>query len=110
VRFWTHLPVNHCPTMTQGMTWPSGRAMRENRRMQTNARTLLCAVPQPVGNAPKRYSLKDRLTLRLLATLGLVAGFQVATVGPAAVATLPSALSARPFAVAALDPTVGFKP
>lgn len=78
--------------------------------MQTNARTLLCAVPQPVGNAPKRYSLKDRLTLRLLATLGLVAGFQVATVGPAAVATLPSALSARPFAVAALDPTVGFKP
>src|SRR5690606_13222048 len=78
--------------------------------MVTNARTLLCAVPQPVGNAPKRYSLKNRLSLRLFLTAGLIAGFQGLTAGPAAVATLPSALTARPFAVAAMDPTVGYKP
>jgi len=92
------------------MIRPSGRIERENLRMLTNARTLLCAVPQPVGNAPTRFSLKNRRSLRFFLAAGLMIGFQAFTAGPAAVATLPSALAARPFAVAALDPTVGYKP
>jgi hypothetical protein len=79
--------------------------------MPTNARTLLCAVPQPVADvrkAPNRYPL------RLFLTVGLMLGIQAATAGPAAVATLPSALAARPFAVApvaaALDVPQAFTP
>ncbi|RDI58623.1 transglycosylase SLT domain-containing protein [Microvirga subterranea] len=65
--------------------------------MPTNARTLLCAVPQPVADVRKHHS---RHSLRLFLTVGLMLGVQAVSAGPAAVATLPSALTARPFAVA----------
>lgn len=65
--------------------------------MPTNARTLLCAVPQPVADVRKHHS---RHSLRLFLTVGLILGFQTVSAGPAAVATLPSALTARPYAVA----------
>ncbi|MCB5176371.1 transglycosylase SLT domain-containing protein [Microvirga lenta] len=81
--------------------------------MQTNARTLLCAVPQPVA-APRTTT--GRHSLRLLAAVSMMIGFQAFTAGPAAVATLPSALNARPFAVApvaaatAIEVPVAFTP
>ncbi len=64
----------------------------------SNARTLLCAVPQPVADPRKTGSRRRSLHLALVA--GLIMGFQGLTAGPAAVATLPSALLARPAAVA----------
>jgi len=64
--------------------------------MPTTARTLLCAVPQP----PEPRKNRKAQSLRLFLACGVIAGFQALTAGPAAVATLPSALVARPFAVA----------
>lgn len=63
--------------------------------MATNTRTLLCAVPQPVADARE---CRNHRPLRLLLALGLAVGLQGMTSGPAAVATLPSALIARPLA------------
>jgi hypothetical protein len=82
--------------MTQGKVRPSNR-ISGKKVMPTNARTLLCAVPQPVADVRKHHS---RHSLRLFLTIGLMLGVQAVTAGPAAVATLPSALTARPFAVA----------
>ena len=62
----------------------------------SNARTLLCAVPQPVADARRIGSLRGFLHVTLAA--GLLLGLQGLTAGPAAVATLPSALLARPIA------------
>jgi hypothetical protein len=56
--------------------------------MPSNARTLLCAVPQPVAE-PRQGSHR---TLRVVLALGLMVGFQGLTAGPAAVATLPTAM------------------
>jgi len=64
----------------------------------SNARTLLCAVPQPVADVRKTGN--RRLSLHLALAAGLIMGFQGLTAGPAAVATLPSALLARPSAIA----------
>jgi hypothetical protein len=64
--------------------------------MMSNARTLLCAVPQPVADARRIGSLRGFLHVTLAA--GLLLGLQGLTAGPAAVATLPSALLARPIA------------
>jgi len=79
--------------------------------MPTNARTLLCAVPQPVADV---RTSSNRHPLRLFLTVGLMLGVQAVTAGPAAVATLPSALTARPFAVApvaaAIDVPQAFRP
>ncbi|WP_166802290.1 transglycosylase SLT domain-containing protein [Microvirga pakistanensis] len=58
--------------------------------MPSNARTLLCAVPQPVA-APRQGGL-GRQTARVALALGLMVGFQGVTAGPAAVATLPTAM------------------
>jgi len=55
--------------------------------MPSNARTLLCAVPQPV--AAQREGGRGRRTIRAALALSLAAGFHLATAGPAAVATLP---------------------
>jgi hypothetical protein len=76
--------------------------------MPTNARTLLCAVPQPV--AGPRKGGQSRHLLRLSLALGLMVGFQAFTAGPAAVATLPSALAARPFAMAPVAAAVEVPP
>lgn len=62
----------------------------------SNARTLLCAVPQPVADVRKTGS---RRFLHLTLVGGLIVGLQGLTAGPAAVATLPSALLARPSTV-----------
>jgi len=64
--------------------------------MPTQARALLCAVPQPA--ADPRKGGRSRRPLHLALTFSLFAGFQGITAGPAAVATLPSALMARPAA------------
>ncbi|MGO4389171.1 transglycosylase SLT domain-containing protein [Microvirga sp. 2YAF29] len=60
--------------------------------MTSNARTLLCAVPQPV--ADQRKGGRSRHMVRLALGLGLMVGFQGMTAGPAAVATLPTAMLA----------------
>ncbi|MFL5021928.1 MAG: transglycosylase SLT domain-containing protein [Microvirga sp.] len=70
----------------------------------SNARTLLCAVPQPVANVRKTGN--RRLSLHLALAAGLIMGFQGLTAGPAAVATLPSALLARPSAIAQVQQEV----
>lgn len=62
----------------------------------SKARTLLCAVPQPAADVRKTGS---RRSFHLALAAGLVMGFQGLTAGPAAVATLPSALLARPSAI-----------
>ena len=59
----------------------------------SNARTLLCAVPQPVAVVRKTGS---RRSLHLALAAGLIMGFQGLTAGPAAVATIPTGLLARP--------------
>ncbi|MBF9195304.1 transglycosylase SLT domain-containing protein [Microvirga terrestris] len=64
--------------------------------MMSNARTLLCAVPQPVADVRKTGS---RRSLHLALAAGLIMGFQGLTAGPAAVATIPTGLMARPAAV-----------
>ncbi|MBB3018675.1 hypothetical protein FHR70_001729 [Microvirga lupini] len=61
----------------------------------SNARTLLCAVPQPVADVRKTGS---RRSIHLALVAGLIMGFQGLTAGPAAVATIPTALLARPAA------------
>jgi len=66
--------------------------------MMSNARTLLCAVPQPAADVRKTGN--RRLSLHLALAAGLIMGLQGLTAGPAAVATLPSALMARPSALA----------
>jgi hypothetical protein len=58
--------------------------------MMSNARTLLCAVPQPVADLRKPG--RSRRSLRLAFAVGCMMGVQAVTAGPAAVATLPSAL------------------
>jgi hypothetical protein len=70
--------------------------------MMSNARTLLCAVPQPVADV--RESGLRRRFLHLTLTAGLILGLQGLAAGPAAVATLPSALLARPIAASASQP------
>ena len=62
----------------------------------SNARTLLCAVPQPVADVHKTGS---RRSLHLALAAGLIMGLQGLTAGPAAVATIPTGLLARPAAV-----------
>ena len=64
--------------------------------MPITARTLLCAVPQPVPVAHEGGGRIIRRSLHLSLALMAIAGFQGMTAGPAAVATLPSALAARP--------------
>ncbi|MBA1158133.1 transglycosylase SLT domain-containing protein [Microvirga mediterraneensis] len=68
----------------------------------SNARTLLCAVPQPVADVRKPG--RRRRFLQLTVTAGLLMGLQGFSAGPAAVATLPSALMARPAAASAPQP------
>ncbi|MCG7392497.1 lytic transglycosylase domain-containing protein [Microvirga sp. ACRRW] len=58
--------------------------------MPSNARTLLCAVPQPVADPRSGGRLK---TVHVALALGLMVGFQGLTAGPAAVATLPTAMA-----------------
>jgi Transglycosylase SLT domain len=72
--------------------------------MMSNARTLLCAVPQPVADERKTVSYRRFLHFTLVA--GLMAGLQGLTAGPAAVATLPSALLARPMVAPTMKPVV----
>jgi len=67
----------------------------------SNARTLLCAVPQPVADVRKPGR---RRLLNLTLTAGLILGLQGLAAGPAAVATLPSALMARPAVASAAQP------
>ncbi|SCX99010.1 transglycosylase SLT domain-containing protein [Microvirga guangxiensis] len=57
--------------------------------MPSNARTLLCAVPQPVADARQGGRRK---AVHVALALGLMVGFQGLTAGPAAVATLPTAM------------------
>ncbi|WP_445501888.1 transglycosylase SLT domain-containing protein [Microvirga sp. G4-2] len=90
--------------------------------MPSNARTLLCAVPQPV--ADPRQGGRRRRTVRVALALGLMVGFQGMTAGPAAVATLPTAMAynnhsspVKPLAVAnpvaasvAFTPELGKQP
>lgn len=90
--------------------------------MPSHARTLLCAVPQPVADL--REGSRRRRTVRVALALGLMVGFQGVTAGPAAVATLPIAMAAnnhsspvRPLAVAnpvvasvAFTPELGKQP
>ncbi|EIM25550.1 transglycosylase SLT domain-containing protein [Microvirga lotononidis] len=70
--------------------------------MMSNARTLLCAVPQPVADVCKPG--RRRRFLNLTLTAGLIVGLQGFAAGPAAVATLPSALMTRPVAAAVPQP------
>jgi hypothetical protein len=70
--------------------------------MMSNARTLLCAVPQPVADVRKPG--RRRRFLNLTLTTGLILGLQGLAAGPAAVATLPSALLARPAAASVPQP------
>jgi hypothetical protein len=70
--------------------------------MMSNARSLLCAVPQPVADV-RKSGLRRRFLHLTLAT-GLIVGLQGLAAGPAAVATLPSALLARPATVSAMQP------
>jgi Transglycosylase SLT domain len=85
--------------------------MRE-QVMPSNARTLLCAVPQPVADVRKAGRIRRPLHLAL--AVGLFVGLQGLTAGPAAVATLPSALMARPASLptmqSAVTASVGFTP
>ncbi|NIX76844.1 transglycosylase SLT domain-containing protein [Microvirga terricola] len=90
--------------------------------MPTNASTPPGAtLPQPVQAARASFGRRQRTSFgpvqeigasgawlysrvfRVLASVGLLIGFQGMTVAPAAVATLPSALIARPFAPAPRD-------
>jgi len=70
----------------------------------SNARTLLCAVPQPVADGRKTGNRRRSFHLALAASL--VIGLQGLTAGPAAVATLPSALLAKPSALEATQPAI----
>ena len=72
--------------------------------MPITARTLLCAVPQPVPVAHEGGRIIRR-SLHLSLALAAMIGFQGMTAGPAAVATLPSALTARPQAIV-IEPIV----
>ena len=72
--------------------------------MMSNARTLLCAVPQPVADV--RNSGRRRRFLHLTLATVLIGGLQGMSAGPAAVATLPSALLTRPVASVAPQPVV----
>src|SRR5918995_2760385 len=72
--------------------------------MPITARTLLCAVPHPVPVAHRGGRLIRR-SLHLSLALAAMIGFQGMTAGPAAVATLPSALTARPQAIV-IEPIV----
>src|ERR687890_755109 len=54
------------------------------------ARARLCRVPQPFGD--RRNPGRSRRSLRLAFAVGCMMGVQAVTAGPAAVATLPSAL------------------
>jgi hypothetical protein len=75
--------------------------------MPSHARTLLCAVPQPVA-APRKDG--RRRTVRVALALGLMVGFQGMAAGPAAVATLPADMLANndssPAMPVAADPVV----
>jgi hypothetical protein len=73
--------------------------------MMSNARTLLCAVPQPVADV--RKSGRSRHSLRLAFAVGCMIGVQAVTAGPAAVATLPSALLAKRSALPEQPVTTG---
>lgn len=84
--------------------------------MPSHARTLLCAVPQPI--AAQRKDGRRR-TVRVVLALGLMVAFQGATAGPAAVATLPTSPMAddndsppiKPLAVAdPVEASVAFTP
>lgn len=63
--------------------------------MPTIAITPVGAIPRPVTGA-QTNARRGRHAIRLCATLSLVLGFQAMAAAPAAVATLPSALLARP--------------
>jgi hypothetical protein len=96
--------------------------------MPTNASTPQGATPpQPVQAARASFGRRQRATsgqvqeirasgawlrspvFRVLASLGLLIGFQGMTAAPAGVATLPSALMARPFALAPRDAEADIK-
>jgi len=62
--------------------------------MPSNGRTLLCAVPQPVADT--RQGGLCRQSVRVTFALGLLVGVQGVTAGPAAVATLPTAMIKTP--------------
>lgn len=79
--------------------------------MLTTTRTLLCAVPQPVPDPRMSKGRMGRRSFRLLLAAGMMMGFQGLTAGPAAVATLPSALMARPYILAPVSvASVDFTP
>lgn len=60
-----------------------------------NARTLLCAVPQPVADAHGARGRRSRPLLRLFLAMSLVTGIQGIMAAPAAVATLRGDLAHR---------------
>ncbi|MGO4573080.1 transglycosylase SLT domain-containing protein [Microvirga sp. 2TAF3] len=64
--------------------------------MPTNVRTPHGAAPHSVRGVLKTYGRQGSRPLRILLALSLMVGFQGMTAAPAAVATLPSALLARP--------------
>ncbi|AWM87654.1 transglycosylase SLT domain-containing protein [Microvirga sp. 17 mud 1-3] len=80
--------------------------------MSTDVRTPQGAAPHPSQDASKTKGRWGRRPVHALLALGLCAGLQVPTAGPAAVATLPSAVMARPSvpSEAILPETVTFSP
>ncbi|MCB8820132.1 transglycosylase SLT domain-containing protein [Microvirga rosea] len=65
--------------------------------MPTDVRTPQGAAPHSVRNASQAYKRQGRRSFHALLAAGLFAGIQILSAGPAAVATLPSAVMARPF-------------
>src|SRR5215203_3015094 len=79
--------------------------------MVTKASTPQGATAHPMRAAREMDGRSSSRSLRLALALGLMMGFQGMTAGPAAVATLPSAWTARPFALApVIAPPAAFTP
>lgn len=84
----------------------------------SDVRTPQGAAPRSVWNVFKTYGRHGRRPFHVLLAFTTIAGIQGLTAGPAAVATLPSAVMARPFAAAealssqivAFSPQLGSNP
>ncbi|WP_210485569.1 hypothetical protein [Microvirga antarctica] len=78
--------------------------------MPTIAITPLGAIPRPIKGPSRKHLRRGRRVVRICATLSVVLGFQAMAAAPAAIATLPSALIARPASAPAPIPELRKNP
>src|SRR3954452_12060354 len=79
--------------------------------MMATAKVPLHAVPRPVRDARHNGGSAKRRALKTILALGLMIGFEGMTAGPAAVATLPTQLTAPQLtAQADLAKQISFSP